>query len=61
MNTAYSKHFFRLVDMTFALLHSSYDLPEWQVVKVTFFVPCKGYENLSKPVTKYKIRIRAYV
>ena len=47
--------------MTFGLLHSSYDLPEWRAVKVTFFVPCKGYENLSKPVTKYKIHIRVYV
>ena len=31
--------FFRLVEMTFRLLHASYSLPEWQAVKLTFFAP----------------------
>ena len=41
--------------MTFGLLHYR------QAVKQTFFVPCKGYENLSKPVTKHKIRIQVCI
>ena len=28
--------------MTFALVHASYSLPEWQTVKETFFAPCIG-------------------
>ena len=47
--------------MTFGLLHSSYSLPEWQAVKRTFFVLCKGYENLCKPVTKHKIRFQVCI
>ena len=31
--------FFRLVDMTFGLVHAKYSLPEWQAVKLTFFSP----------------------
>ena len=31
--------FFRLVEMTFRLVHASYSLPEWQAVKLTFFAP----------------------
>ena len=26
--------------MTRGLVHASYSLPEWQAVKLTFFVPC---------------------
>ena len=33
------KIFFRLVEMTFGLVHASYSLPEWQAVKLTFFSP----------------------
>ena len=32
--------FFRLIEMTFGLVHASYSLPEWQAVKLTFFAPC---------------------
>ena len=35
-----SKNFFRQVEMAFGLVHVSYDLPEWQPVKLTFFAPC---------------------
>ena len=28
-----------LVEMTCGLVHASYSLPEWQVVKLTFFAP----------------------
>ena len=36
--------FFRLVEMTFGLVHASYSLPQWQAVKLTFFVlpDCQG-------------------
>ena len=30
------------VEMTFGLVHASYNLPEWQAVKLTFFTPCKS-------------------
>ena len=29
-----------LVEMTFGLVYSSFSLPEWQALKVTFFAPC---------------------
>ena len=29
-----------LVEITCGLVHASYSLPEWQVVKLTFFAPC---------------------
>ena len=32
-----SQMFFRLVEMTFGLVHASYSLPEWQAVRMTFF------------------------
>ena len=32
--------FFRLVKMTFGLVHAIYSLPEKQAVKLTFFAPC---------------------
>ena len=39
-NSNYRRNvFFRLVEMTFRLLHASYSLPEWQAVKLTFFAP----------------------
>ena len=28
-----------LAEMTCGLVHASYSLPEWQAVKLTFFVP----------------------
>ena len=34
-----SKNFFEQVEMTFGLVNVSYSLPEWQAVKLTFFVP----------------------
>ena len=34
-----SKRVFRLAEMTCGLVHTSYSLPEWQAVKLTFFVP----------------------
>ena len=39
-----------LVEMTFRLVHSSYSLPEWQAVKLTFFAPCMNskYALLTK-------------
>ena len=30
--------------MTCGLVHASYNLPEWQAVKLTFFTPC----NIAK-------------
>ena len=30
----------RLVEMTFGLVHHSKNLPKWQAVKLTFFAPC---------------------
>ena len=35
------KTFLGLVEMMFRLLNVSFNLPEWQVVKVTFFAPCQ--------------------
>ena len=35
-----------LVEIMFGLVNVSFSLPEWQAVKVTFFVPC------SPPVAK---------
>ena len=34
-----SKKILRLVKVTLGLVHSSYSLPEWQAVKLTFFAP----------------------
>ena len=34
--------FLGLVKMTFGLVHTSYCLPEWQAVKLTFFAPCRS-------------------
>ena len=34
-----SKMLFGQVQMTFGLVNVSYNLPEWQAVKLTFFVP----------------------
>ena len=31
---------YSVVEMTCGLVHASYSLPEWQVVKLTFFAPC---------------------
>ena len=35
-----SKRVLGLVKMTCGLVHTSYSLPEWQAVKLTFFAPC---------------------
>ena len=34
------KKFLRLVEMTSMLVTASLSLPEWQAVKMIFFVPC---------------------
>ena len=34
-----SKRVLRLIEMTCGLVHSSYSLPEWQAVILTFFAP----------------------
>ena len=34
-----NKSIFRLVEMSFGLVHASYSLPKWQAVKLTFFAP----------------------
>ena len=39
-NQSWSSNFFRLVEMTFGLVHARYSLPEWQAEKLTFFAPC---------------------
>ena len=31
-----------LVKVTLGVVHSSYSLPDWQAVKLTFFAPCGG-------------------
>ena len=35
-----SKRVWGLVEMTCGLVPSSYSLPKWQAVKLTFFAPC---------------------
>ena len=40
-----------LVEMTCGPVHASYSLPEWQAVKLTFFVPWSNlltFTNTSK-------------
>ena len=39
-NQCSSNFFWRLVEMTFGLVHATYSLPEWQAVKLTFFALC---------------------
>ena len=39
INPAHQKKFFRLYKVTLGLVDSSYSLPEWQTVKLTFFAP----------------------
>ena len=34
-----NKSIFRLVEMSFGLVHASYSLPKWQAVKLTVFAP----------------------
>ena len=34
-----SKRVLRLIEMSCGLVHSSYSLPEWQAVILTFFAP----------------------
>ena len=46
-----SKFFFGQVEMTFGLVNVSYNLPEWQAVKLTFFVPLVRDKNTLMNVT----------
>ena len=39
INPALQKKFFGLYKVTLGLVDSSYSLPEWQTVKLTFFAP----------------------
>ena len=39
------KKFSGLVEMTSGLVNASISLPEWQAVKVIFFVPCRVILN----------------
>ena len=39
INPAHRKKFFGLYKVTLGLVDSSYILPEWQAVKLTFFAP----------------------
>ena len=39
VTNAHQNFVFRLVEMTFGLVHASYSLPKWQAVKLTFFAP----------------------
>ena len=39
INPAYQKKFFRLYKVTLRQVDSTYSLPEWQAVKLTFFAP----------------------
>ena len=41
------------MEMTCSLVHTSYSLPEWQAVKLTFFAPC------LKPVETSNVGINA--
>ena len=41
-----------LVEMTFGLVYANYSLPEWQAVKLTFFVPC-----LIRKIESVEIRV----
>ena len=36
------KTFLGLVEMMFGLVNISFNFPEWQAIKMTFFVPCIG-------------------
>ena len=53
--------FFRLVEMTFGLVHTRYNLPEWQAVKLTFFAPCKRGVARSFSVTQHHRREKARI
>ena len=46
-----------LVEMTFGLVGASYDLPEWQAVKLTFFAPYISY-GPRRGLIKKQIRTR---
>ena len=39
------KKFLGLVEMTSGLVNASFNLPEWQAVKMTFFAPCIGHDR----------------
>ena len=42
-STPIIKEVLGLVEMTCGLVHTSYSLPEWQAVKLTFFTPFLQY------------------
>ena len=37
--------------MTCGLVHTSYSLPEWQAVKMTFFAPCSASLHYNRSLT----------
>ena len=37
--------------MTCGLVHTSYSLPEWQAVKLTFFAPCSASLHYNRSLT----------
>ena len=39
------KKFLGLVEMTSGLVNASFNLPEWQAVKMIFFAPCIGHHR----------------
>ena len=43
--------FLGLVKMMFGLVNVSYNLPEWQAVKMTFFAPC----YLNNPIINIRL------
>ena len=49
-----SKTFFGLYKVTLGLVHSSYSLPEWQAVKLTFFTHTLGFQHHEKTMTLKK-------
>ena len=47
-----SSIFFRLVGMTFGLVHARYSSPKWQAVKLTFFAPILRHQPQRALVLK---------
>ena len=42
INSAHQNVFIGLVEMTFGLVYASFNWPEWQALKMTFFAPCNA-------------------
>ena len=45
------KKFLGLGEMTSGLVNATFSLPEWQAVKMIFFVPCLATDNTKEIVS----------